>query len=286
LTEAELASWNEGTAKQAILEFVDKVTRDGPDYVEPAERIAAFDNDGTLWCEKPMFVQADFLLRRAKRVAGERTAPAGAARLREALGHATKLPKAIADSHAGMTTEAFEQAVGEFLDTATHPTLGVPYTETGYLPMIDLIELLESHDFAIYICSGGGRDFVRVVSERMYGIPRERVIGSGTMLEYRDGSLYRTKLLELPIDDHGGKPVHIWARTGRKPLFAAGNSDGDRAMLEAARFGLLINHDDDEREFAYTTLAKRAISEASTQGWVTVSIKNDWKTVFAQHAPG
>jgi phosphoserine phosphatase len=286
VNQSELESWNEGPAKQAILEFVDRVTREGPGYVEPEDRIAVFDNDGTLWCEKPMFVQAEFLIRRAKLMAGERTAPGGAARLREALGHAARLPKAIADSHAGMSTEAFEEAVGEFLDEATHPTLGVPYTATGYLPMLELIELLESHEFTIYICSGGGRDFVRVVSDRMYGIPRERVIGSGTMLEYRDGSLYRTKLVELPIDDHGGKPVHIWARTGRKPLFAAGNSDGDSAMLEIAGFGLLIRHDDDEREFAYTALANKAIADAPALGWTTVSMKDDWKTVFAQHAPG
>ncbi|MGO8907298.1 MAG: haloacid dehalogenase-like hydrolase [Solirubrobacteraceae bacterium] len=153
MTRAELVSWEEGAARQAILDFVERVAGDGPDFVESAERIAAFDNDGTLWCEKPMFVQADFLLRRVKEMTGDRTAPAGAHRFREALGHAAKLPIAVADSYAGMTTEAFEEAVEEFFATATHPTLGVPYTRLGYVPMRELVEFLQRHDFATYICS-------------------------------------------------------------------------------------------------------------------------------------
>jgi len=146
--------------------------------------------------------------------------------------------------------------------------------------MRELIALLDGKDFSVYICSGGGRDFVRVVSEQIYGIPRERVIGSAATLEYRDGDLYRTTGVEQPIDDGPGKPVHIWTRTGRKPLLAGGNADGDAAMLETARFGMLINHDDAEREFAYDTGAERALAEAAERDWTVVSMKDDFATVF------
>jgi phosphoserine phosphatase len=162
-----------------------------------------------------------------------------------------ELVKGVTEAYDGITTETFEDAVREFFASARHPTLGVPDTQVGYRPMRELISLLHANEFAVYICSGGGRDFVRVISDRMHGLEPECVIGSGTTLEYRDGDIYRTRGVEQPIDDGPGKPVHIWTRTGRKPLLAGGNADGDAAMLETARFGLLIHHDHPDREFAY-----------------------------------
>ena len=168
----------------------------------------------------------------------------------------------------------------QFFATATHPTLGLPYTKVGYQPMRELLDMLDSHDFTTYICSGGGRDFMRPVSEQMYGIPRERVIGSATTLEYRDGEIYRSTGVEQPIDDGAGKPEHIWMRTGRKPLLAGGNADGDVPMLETARFSILIHHDDAEREFAYDTGAEKALAEANKRDWTVVSMKDNFTTMF------
>ena len=286
MTATGLASWTDGKVKQAILDFLASVSADDPGFVEPADRIATFDYDGTLWCEKPSYVQADFFLRRMSEMieadpelAKEQPFKAIAENDQEFLGHllehAAELAKGVTEAYADITTAAFEQAVEKFFASAKHPTLGVPYTSVGYQPMRELVELLEAHDFTVYVCSGGGRDFVRVVSEQMFGIPREHVIGSGTTLEYRDGEVYRTKGVEEPFDEHGGKPVHIWTRTGRKPLFAAGNTDGDQAMLEVARFSLLVSHDDGEREFAYTELAENAMAEAAERGWTVVSMKDD-----------
>jgi hypothetical protein len=169
---------------------------------------------------------------------------------------------------------------GEGLKTATHPTLGLSYTKAGYQPMRELLAFLEVRDFTAYICSGGGRDFMRPVSEQMYGIPRERVIGSATTIEYRDDGIYRANGVEQPIDDGTGKPEHIWMRTGRKPLLAAGNADGDVPMLRTARFGLLIRHDDASREFAYDTGAEKALTNAKERGWTVVTMQNDFRVVF------
>lgn len=293
MTDAALASWNEGKARQAILDFVGSVSSDGSGFVEPADRIATFDYDGTLWCEKPSYVQADFFLRRMREMikakperAEEQPFKAIAENEQDFLGHlldhAAELAKGVTEAYADITTDAVERAVEKFFSSAKHPTLGVRYTNVGYQPMRELVQLLEAHDFKVYVCSGGRRDFVRVVSEQMFDIPREQVIGSGTTLEYRDGEVYRTRGVEDPFDEHGGKPVHIWTRTGRKPLLAAGNTNGDQAMLEVARFSLLVNHDDGEREFAYTELAENAMAEAAERGWTVVSMKDDWKTVFAE----
>ncbi len=238
-----------------------------------------------------MYPQADFLLRRWQEMA---QAHPGKAReqpwkavaegdrewLAALLDHVPELTRGVTEAYEGITTEAFEKAVRRFFDTARHPVLGVPYTSLAYHPMRELIDLLWASGFAVYICSGGGRDFVRVVSEEMYGIPRERVIGSGTTLEYRQGKVYRTKGVEQPIDDGPGKPVHIWTRTGRAPLLAGGNADGDVAMLRTARFSLLIRHDDAEREFAYDAGAEQALTEAKERGWTVVSMQNDFATVF------
>jgi phosphoserine phosphatase len=287
-----LVSWNDGTAKAAILAFVRASTEPGPGFVPPAERIATFDNDGTLWCEKPMYVQADFVFRRWREmvkadptrateqpykalVQGDRAWLAG---LQE---HVPELLKGLAEGFGGITTTAFDDRVRAFFADARHPTLGRPYTTVGYVPMRELLDLLRAHDFRIFICTGGGRDFVRLVAEEMYGIPRENVIGSATTLEYRDGELVRTAGVEQPIDDGPGKPVHIWNRTGRLPIVAGGNANGDVPMLETARFGLLVHHDDADREFSYDTGAEHALAEATTRGWTVVSMKDDWSTVFA-----
>ena len=286
-----LGTWNDGKAKSDILAFVRAVTDPGPGFVPPSERIATFDNDGTLWCEKPMYVQADFVFQRWKEMV--QADPAKASEqpynalvegdrewLSHLLEHVPELLKGVGEAFSGITTQAFEAAVAEFFASARHPTLDVPYTEVTYRPMRELIALLEANGFRIYICSGGGRDFVRVVSEQIYGIARERVIGSASTLEYRDGELYRTAGVEQPIDDGPGKPVHIWTRTGRRPVLAGGNADGDIPMLQTARFGLLVNHDDAEREFAYQAGAETALAEARVRKWTVVSVKNDFKEVF------
>jgi phosphoserine phosphatase len=267
------------------------VSEPGEAFVAASERVATFDNDGTLWCEKPFYIQADFVIRRL--AAMVRADPALArdqpykavaendrARLGDVMGHVSELLKGVTEAYDAITVAAFEEAVLEFFATATHPTLGVPYTQVGYRPMRELISLLQARQFAVYICSAGGRDFVRPVSEEMYGLPRECVIGSATTLEYRDGDVYRTRGVEQPIDDGPGKPVHIWTRTGQKPLLAGGNADGDVAMLETARFGLLIHHDDAQREFAYDEGAERALARAAERGWTVVSMRNDFATVF------
>jgi len=289
--EATLPSWNDGPARAAILEFVRSVTAPGDSFVPVAERIAAFDNDGTLWCEKPMYVQADFVSRRWKEMVRED--PRRATRqpykalvegdtewLSDVYAHAPELIKAVAEAYEGITTEAFDAAAREFFASATHPTLGVPYADTTYRPMRELIAWLTKNEFNVYICSAGGRDFVRAVSERIYGLPRDRVIGSAATLEYRNGDLYRTAGVEQPIDDGPGKLIHIWTRTGRKPLLAGGNADGDVPMLQAARFALLVHHDDDAREFAYDEGAEQALAAADAHGWTVVSMKEDFVTVF------
>ena len=290
-TPATLPSWNEGLARTAILEFVKSVSTPGGSFVPPAERIATFDNDGTLWCEKPLYVQADFIFRRFLEMVRENPELANEqpykavvegdkAWLADVYAHVPELVKGVTEAFGGITTETFEAAAREFFASAAHPTLGVPYVQTTYRPMVELVHLLEGNEFTVYICSGGGRDFVRAVSEEIYGVPRHQVIGSATTIEYRDGDLYRTAGVEQPIDDGPGKPVHIWTRTGRKPLLAAGNSDGDIAMLETARFGLLLHHDESAREFAYDEGAEKALAAAKVRGWTVVSMKEDFKTVF------
>jgi phosphoserine phosphatase len=287
----DLPSWRDGMARSAILDFVRSVTRPGAGFVPVEDRIATFDNDGTLWCEKPMYPQADFLLRRwaemakadpskSKEQPWKAVVESDQAWLARILNDLPDLIKGVTAAYEGITTEAFERAVRGFFDSAQHPTFGVPYTKMGFRPMRELIDLLGANGFQVYICSAGGRDFVRVISQEMYGIPRERVIGSSTTLEYRQGDVYRTAGIEQPVDDGSGKPVHIWTRTGRKPLLAGGNADGDTAMLESARFGILVHHDDAEREFAYEAGAEKALTEAKDRGWVVVSMKVDFKKVF------
>jgi phosphoserine phosphatase len=289
--QSDLPSWVDGPAKSAVLDFVRLVTTPGDSFVPPAERIAAFDNDGTLWCEKPLYIQADFIFRRfvemvrenpelAKQQPYKAVVEGDREWLTDIYSHVPELVKGVTEAFGGITTAAFDAAARAFFASATHPTLGVPYTQVAYRPMLELIEALKAREFQVYICSGGGRDFVRAVSEQLYGLPRDRVIGSATTLEYRDGDLYRTAGVEQPIDDGPGKPVHIWARTGRKPLLACGNADGDVAMLETTRFALLVHHDDAEREFAYDEGAEKALEAARARGWTVISVKKDFRTVF------
>ena len=287
----QLPGWTDGLAKTRILEFVRSVTEPGELFVPASERVAAFDHDGTLWCEKPMSPLADFLLRRWQEIARAhpgkaRQQPWKAAAegdkewLAGILEHVPGLTRGVAEAYEGITVEAFERAARGFFDTARHPSFGVSYTRLAYPPMRELIALLRAREFEVYICSPGGRDFARVVAGEMYGISRQHVIGSGATLEYRRGEVHRTKGVEQPISDGPGKPVHIWARTGRKPLLAGGNADGDAAMLRTARFGLLIRHDDAGREFAYDAGAEKALAKARERGWTVVSMQNDFKVMF------
>jgi FMN phosphatase YigB (HAD superfamily) len=300
--DGALASWNDGPTKDAVLGFVERVTAEG---VPREERVAVFDNDGTLWCEKPMPVQADFILRRLYEMAEHDPAlrekqPWKAAYERDYawLGQVmvehyagddtnvrTLLGGVIA-AHAGISVDDFEEQADTFLHTAQHPTLGRGYVACAYAPMVELPRYLDASGFSNYIASGGGRDFMRPISEEMYGIPRDRVIGSSTALDYAGGAIMRKPEADV-LDDGPAKPVRIWSRTGRRPLLAAGNSNGDIQMLDFTQHAdkptlrLLVLHDDAEREFAYTAGAEDALERAAADEWTLISIENDWSTVFA-----
>jgi phosphoglycolate phosphatase-like HAD superfamily hydrolase len=301
-----LDNWIDRPAKSAIVEFVDRVTTEGgPDYLAPQERVAVFDNDGTLWCEKPAYVQLDFLVRRlAEQAAADpslaQSQPYQAAAEGDLswFGEAvTKhyngddsavkvLAAGILSAYSGLTVEQHAQRVKAFFADAKHPTLGRPYTECGYAPMVELLRCLESYGFTTYIASGGGRDFMRPITTEMYGIPPERVIGSSVGLDFVDGHLRTTATPEF-LDDGPVKPVRIWGRTGRRPVLAVGNSNGDLQMLQhtAAGAGLsmcmLVLHDDADREFDYVAGAEKALDEANAKDWTVISMKNDWATVFS-----
>ncbi|WP_101952489.1 HAD family phosphatase [Mycobacterium sp. 3519A] len=296
-----LESWNEGATKSAIVDFVGRITtHGGPDYVEPHQRIAVFDNDGTLWCEKPMYIQLDFLIRRFVEQAKADPALRGRQPYKAAFegnlrwfGDAvTKhyqgddsdvkpLVAAILTAHHEITVEQHAGRVSAFFEQATHPTLKRPYTSCGYRPMVELLRYLEANAFTNYIVSGGGRDFMRPVTVALYGIPPERVVGSSVGLDYRDGDLYTTAQPEF-LDDGPMKPVRLWSRIGRRPILAAGNSNGDIEMLEFTRgLRLLVLHDDADREFDYAAGAERALTQAAMDDWTVVSMRDDWTTVFS-----
>jgi phosphoglycolate phosphatase-like HAD superfamily hydrolase len=299
---AQLASWADGPTKSAVVDFVGRVTNeDGPHYVEPQERVAVFDNDGTLWCEKPMYIQLDFLLRRfaeqAKAdpslreyqpyksvVEGDLKWLADAVAKHDHGDDADfkTLLAAVLTAHHEITVEEHAGRVRTFFADATHPTLGRPYTSCGYAPMVDLLRYLEANGFTNYIVSGGGRDFMRPVTSMLYGIPPERVVGSSVGLIYRDAGVYTTSQPEF-LDDGPMKPVRLWSRIGRRPILAAGNSNGDIEMLEFTRgMRLLVLHDDADREFEYTAGAEKAVEQAAKEDWTVVSMRNDWATVFDQ----
>jgi phosphoserine phosphatase len=304
-----LPSWRSGASRQAIRAFVQRVTTEGsPEFVPPEERVAVFDNDGTLWCEKPMPIQLDFVLRRLAAMAEQdpdlRTRqPWQAAYTRDygwLGGVITKhyhgddrelpvLAAGILQAFAGITVEEFEAQADRFLRSAQHPTLGRGYLACAYKPMVELLGYLETNGFRNYIASGGGRDFMRPISQELYGIPRQRVIGSSTALAYEPdeggGRIVRKPEADV-LDDGPAKPVRIWSRVGRRPLLAAGNSNGDLPMLAFAEqpgrpdLRLLVLHDDPDREFDYTAGAEEALQQARTNGWTVVSINGDWATVF------
>jgi phosphoserine phosphatase len=304
-----LTSWRDGSAKQAIVEFVARVTgTDGSEPVPVEERLAVFDNDGTLWCEKPMPIQLDFILRRLAEMAEADPGLRERQPWKAAYDHdhgwlsqlvaehyagdetnANILAAGILAAYDGITVEDFELQADVFLRSAQHPTLGRGYLETAYRPMVELLDHLAANGFSNYIVSGGGRDFMRPISQQVYGIPRQRVIGSSAALAYisdeRGGTITHKPEADY-LDDGPQKPVRIWSRTGRRPLLAAGNSNGDVPMLHFTQhpdkpsLRLLVLHDDDEREFAYTTGAEQALDQAASDGWTVVSVKKDWATVF------
>jgi hypothetical protein len=300
-----LLSWNDGAAKRAIIDFVTKVTKEGsPDLVPAAERIATFDNDGTLWAEQPMYFQLIFALDRVKALAPQhpewKDREPFASLLKGDVGGALAGgDKAIAEivmvTHAGMTTTEFQQIVKDWIATAKHPKTGKLYTEMVYQPMLELLAYLRANGFKTFIVSGGGIEFMRPWTKRVYGIPPEQVVGSSikTRYELRDGKPVLVRLPELNfIDDKAGKPVGINSHLGRRPVAAFGNSDGDQQMLEwtqaggGARLMMLVHHDDAKREWAYGaeskigTFSDALMAEAKKNGWKVISMKNDWKRVF------
>ena len=299
-----LPSWRDGPAKQAITAFVVAVTQaGGADFVAPAERIAVFDNDGTLWVEQPIYTQLAFVLDRVKALASEHpewtdTQPFKAAIEgdRKALGEAglEGLMQLLMATHAGMTSEAFEQIAADWIGTARHPRFDQPYTALVYQPMLELLDYLRSSGFKTFIVSGGGADFVRPWAEAVYGIPPEQVIGSQIeqRFELREGKpvLVREPKVAF-IDDKGGKPVGIQRHIGRRPILAFGNSDGDLQMLQwttgapGRRLGLILHHTDADREYAYDRESHfgkldNALDLAPANGWIPVSMKDDWAQVF------
>lgn len=304
LAQEPLPSWNDRAPKKTIVAFVERVTRQGsPDFVPPAERIATFDNDGTLWAEQPIYFQLVFALDRVKALAplhpewkdNEPFASLLKGDLKGALaGGEAAIFQIVTVTHSGMTTNEFEKIVGDWVATARHPKTGRLYTEMVYQPMLELLTYLRANGFKTFIVSGGGIDFMRVFSERVYGIPPEQVIGSSGKLsfELRDGKPRLMKLPELDFnDDKVGKPVAIQLHIGRHPIAAFGNSDGDLQMLEWARqgagvrFALIVHHTDAEREWAYdrnSSIGKldKALDAAQAEGWTVVDMKNDWKRVF------
>jgi phosphoglycolate phosphatase-like HAD superfamily hydrolase len=299
-----LPSWNDTDTKNAIVEFVNNVTDPrSPDFVPPAERIATFDNDGTLWAEQPLYFQAIYIFDRIKQLAPQHpewnekepfaSVLRGDRKAALAGGEKALLEMAMA-THAGMTTEEFGQNVTEWLAGAKHPTTGRRYTEMVYQPMLELLSYLRANGFKTFIVSGGGIEFMRPWVERVYGIPPEQVIGSSirTRYELRDDRPVLMRLPELNfIDDKDGKPVGINQHIGRRPIMAFGNSDGDFQMLEwttagsGPRFGLIVHHTDAKREWAYDRESHigrlaRALDEAPRRGWTVLNMKDDWAVVF------
>jgi haloacid dehalogenase-like hydrolase len=300
-----LPSWNEGATKRAITDFVARVTQQGgPEFVPPAERIATFDNDGTLWVEEPMYTQLAFALDRVKTMAPAHPEWKDAQPFKAALeGDMKTLAEAgehgIAElmmvTHAGMSSEEFQNIVTDWLATARHPRFKRRYTELSYQPMIELLAYLRANGFKTFIVSGGGIEFMRPWTERVYGVPPEQVVGSSikTKFQMRDG---RPELFRLPevnfIDDGPGKPVGINEYIGRRPIAAFGNSDGDLQMLQwttmsgGVRLGVLVHHTDGDREYAYDRNSSigrldKALDMADLNHWVVVDMKKDWKRIFA-----
>jgi phosphoserine phosphatase len=310
VADALLASWRDTPARRAIVDFVRRVTSEGEaTFVPQADRVAVFDNDGTLWSEKPIPIQLDFTLSRmAEMVSSGPSLKArqpykaaverdyrwlGDAQVKHLRGDDAELDLLIAaveSAYEGMTVEAFSEAVTTWLRTAVHPVLHRPYLSCAFVPMVELLRYLEANGFTTYLASGGDRDFMRPFAEELYGIPPERVIGSALGLDFRADSddtdlLYKSKMEFL--DDGQEKPVGIWKRIGRRPLAAAGNSNGDVPMLRFTGGGrdglrLLVLHDDAAREFDYVAGAEDALQWAKDRSWTVISVRTDWATVFPE----
>ena len=303
----ELASWNEGPTKAAIVSFVEQTVADA---VPVEERVAVFDADGTLWCEKPVPVEAVFLLGRLaeqakadpklrdrqpwKAASEQDNQWLGAAITEHYAGNDEKaqtLLGGITGAYAGISVEDFEAKAGSFLRSGSHPTLGLGYLHTAYVPMVELLAYLEANGFSNHMVSGSGADFMRPITHEVFAIPPERVIGSTSALEYASdvdgGAVTRTAALGF-LDDGPQKPIQIWNRVGRRPILAGGNSNGDLPMLEFTHrpdrptMRLLVNHDDAEREFGYTSGAEKAVEKAKASGWTVVSMKEDFRSVFPE----
>ena len=291
-----LELWNNTGTKQAILDYVAAVSdENGPDYVPPAERIAAFDNDGTLWVEQPAPAQTGLLV--GKLVEQVKADPSLAAEdpykgivtqdpaFLQAL--AQQVPEAViaflkgvGKAWEGTTPDAYEAEVRAFLAASMHPRYGCPWTDLIYQPMLELFDLLRENDWRVFVCSGGGRDFMRVFSEEALGVYRENVIGSAPEWEWEDGRLVRRNEMHGNLSLGPGKLEHIYARTGRTALFAGGNGDVDLEMLQEARFRLVVVHDDEEREYVVTAAAEKLLAAGVQGGWTMVSMKDDWNTIF------
>lgn len=300
-----LPSWNDGRTRQTILDFVAKVTREGgPDFVKPAERIATFDNDGTLWAEQPVYFQLQFAFDEVKRLAAENPDWKNKEPFRSVLNRDLKglaasgekgLLQIVAATHAGITTDQFATTVTNWLASARHPTKQRAYDELVYQPQLELLAFLRANGFKTFIVSGGGVEFMRVFAEKAYGIPPEQVVGSSSVVTFRLGSdgkpeLFKQSKVEF-IDDGPGKPVGINRFIGRRPILAFGNSDGDLQMLQyttagpGARLALILHHTDAEREWAYDRASRigkldKALDEGKAKGWTIVDMQADWKTVF------
>lgn len=300
-----LPSWNEGAVKGALLDFVRRVTTEGgPEFVPPAERIATFDNDGTLWCEQPLYVQALFCVDRVAAMVKADPALAEQPAVRAVLDRDLKalaklgetgIADIVATTHAGMTPEVFDALVREWLATARHPRFGCRYDELTYLPMVELLAYLRGNGFKTFIVTGGGVEFVRAFAEEAYGIPPEQVVGSTIAMRYESAGEGAPRIVREPkitfVDDGPGKPLGIQSRIGRRPIAAFGNSDGDFEMLRyttsgpGARLGLIVHHTDEAREYAYDRDSKvgrlaHALDEAPARGWLVADMKRDWNRVF------
>lgn len=304
-----LPSWSDGAAKQAIVDFVMNVTKEGgPDFVPTAKRIATFDNDGTLWAEQPLYFQFMFALDRVKTLAPQHPewkekepfASLLKGDVKGALaGGEPAIFAIMLATHVGMTTDEFAGVVADWIATARHPKTNRPYTEMVYQPMLELLAYLRANGFKTFIVSGGGVEFMRVFAEKVYGIPPEQVVGSTGKLRFdlRDGNPVLTKLPELNFfDDKSGKPIAIQTSIGRRPIAAFGNSDGDLQMLQwtcaasGPRFCLYVHHTDAEREWAYDRQSSigrldKGLDEARAKGWTVVDMKKDWKVIFPSQKP-
>jgi phosphoserine phosphatase len=300
-----LPSWNDGATKQAILRFVARVTREGgPDYVPPPERIATFDNDGTLWSEQPIYFQFQFGFDRVRAMSIQHPEWKERQPFKAVIDNDAKalseigqrgILQIIADSHGGMMTEVFAGTVAEWLGSARHPRFNRPYDKLVYLPQIELLQYLRANGFKTFIVSGGGVEFMRVFAEHTYGVPPEQVVGSSVIEKFEFGAegkpvLMKESKIEF-VDDGAGKPIAINRFIGRRPILAFGNSDGDLQMLQwtaagnGARFTGLVHHTDSEREWAYDRQSRvgrldKALDAANAEGWTVVNMRRDWKRVF------